>query len=127
MDDFTSLRLGMEFLEVKKKEMEVGGGGWANPQPIYCLALLERCYCNTFLQWLLIAIDVSIMVVSLAGFAGTCYYNTFPMRLYLVVMFLIIVVLIRFIIFTYVVTDKGSRQRVMDWAYLEYYLKDYLG
>ncbi|QCE00717.1 Tetraspanin/Peripherin [Vigna unguiculata] len=59
------------------------------------------------------------MVVSLVGFAGTCYRNTFLMRLYLVVMFVVIVVLIGFIIFTYVVTDKGSGQRVMNRAYSE--------
>ncbi|QCD89966.1 chaperonin GroES [Vigna unguiculata] len=66
------------------------------------------------------------MVVSLAGFVNACYRNTFLIRLYLVVMFMVIAVLIGFIIFAYVVTDKGSSwRRVMNQAYSEYYLEDY--
>ncbi|XP_027905598.1 tetraspanin-3-like [Vigna unguiculata] len=65
------------------------------------------------------------MVVSLVGFIGACYRNKFQMRLYLVVMFVVIAVLIDFIIFAYVVTNKGSGWRVMNRAYLEYYLEDY--
>lgn len=67
------------------------------------------------------------MVVSLAGFAGACYRNTFLLRFYLVVMFCVIGVLIGFIIFAYVVTDKGSGRRVMNRGYLDYYLEDYSG
>lgn len=67
------------------------------------------------------------MVVSLAGFAGACYRNTFLLRFYLVVMFFVIGVLIGFIIFAYVVTDKGSGRRVMNRGYLDYYLEDYSG
>ncbi|XP_019448010.1 PREDICTED: tetraspanin-3-like [Lupinus angustifolius] len=83
--------------------------------------------CLNFLQWPLIIIGVSIMVISLAGFAGACYRNTLLMRLYLIIMFLIIAVLIGFIIFAYVVTDKGSGRFVPNRSYLDYYIQDYSG
>lgn len=67
------------------------------------------------------------MVVSLAGFAGACYRNTFLMYLYLWAMFLIIATLIGFIVFAYVVTDKGSGRAVMNRVYPEYNLQDYSG
>ncbi|QCD88267.1 tetraspanin-3 [Vigna unguiculata] len=98
----------------------LGGGIWLSSRA-------NNTDCLKFLQWPLIIIGVSIMVVSLAGFAGACYRNTFLMRLYLVVMFVVIAVLIGFIIFAYVVTDKGSGRRVMNRAYSEYYLEDYSG
>lgn len=43
------------------------------------------------------------------------------------VMFLVIAVLIGFIIFAYVVTDKGSGRRVLNRGYMDYYLQDYSG
>ncbi|KAL2328659.1 hypothetical protein Fmac_022086 [Flemingia macrophylla] len=98
----------------------LGGGIWLSSRA-------SSTDCLRFLQWPLIVIGVSIMVVSLAGFAGACYRNTFLMRVYLLVMFVVIGVLIGFIIFAYVVTDKGSGRRVSNRAYLEYYLEDYSG
>ncbi|KAA0035305.1 tetraspanin-3 [Cucumis melo var. makuwa] len=83
--------------------------------------------CLRFLQWPLIIIGVAIMVVSLAGFAGACYRNTFLMWLYLFVMFFIIVALIVFVVFAYAVTDKGSGRTVPSRVYLDYYLQDYSG
>ncbi|KAF5773277.1 putative tetraspanin/Peripherin [Helianthus annuus] len=83
--------------------------------------------CMSFLQWPLIFIGVSIMVVSLAGIAGACYRNTFLMYLYLWAMFIIIAVLIGFIIFAYAVTDKGSGRPVLNRVYPDYYLQDYSG
>lgn len=67
------------------------------------------------------------MVVSLAGFAGACYRNTFLMYLYLWAMFFIIAALIGFVIFAYAVTDKGSGRPVLNRVYLEYHLQDYSG
>ncbi|KAM6578792.1 hypothetical protein CsatB_030629 [Cannabis sativa] len=67
------------------------------------------------------------MVVSLAGFAGACYRNTFLMWLYLFVMFFVVAALLCFIIFAYAVTDKGSGRPVINRAYLDYYLEDYSG
>lgn len=83
--------------------------------------------CMRFLQWPLIIIGVALMVVSLAGFAGSCYRNTFLMYLYMWAMFFIIAALIGFIIFAYAVTDKGSGRPVMNRAYAEYNLEDYSG
>ncbi|XAR59788.1 hypothetical protein NMG60_11015758 [Bertholletia excelsa] len=83
--------------------------------------------CMKFLQWPVIVIGASIMVISLAGFAGACYRNTFLMYLYLWVMFFVIATLIGFIIFAYAVTDKGDGRPVANRAYLEYHLQDYSG
>ncbi|KAF7805554.1 tetraspanin-3-like [Senna tora] len=98
----------------------LGGGIWLSSRA-------NNTDCLKFLQWPLIVIGVCIMVVSLAGFAGACYRNTFLMRLYLVIMFFVIAALIGFIIFAYVVTDKGSGRVMVNRAYLDYYLQDYSG
>ncbi|KAK9124350.1 hypothetical protein Sjap_013952 [Stephania japonica] len=83
--------------------------------------------CLKFLEWPFIAIGVSIMVVSLAGFAGACYRNTYLLRFYLVAMFFIIVALIGFVIFAYGVTSRGSGRLVLGRVYRDYYLTDYSG
>lgn len=98
----------------------LGGGIWLSSRA-------NNTDCLKFLQWPLIIIGVSIMVVSLAGFAGACYRNTFLMYLYLWAMFFIIAALVGFIIFAYAVTDKGSGQPVINRVYLEYNLGDYSG
>lgn len=98
----------------------LGGGIWLSTR-------VNNSDCLTFLQYPLIVIGVAIMVVSLAGFAGACYRNTFLMYLYLWAMFLIICVLIGFVIFAYVVTDKGSGRDVLNRGYKDYYLPDYSG
>ncbi|XP_031280710.1 tetraspanin-3-like [Pistacia vera] len=98
----------------------LGGGIWLSSRA-------NNTDCLKFLQWPLIIIGVAIMVVSLAGFAGACYRNTFLMWFYLFVMFFIIAALIGFIIFAYAVTDKGSGRPVMNRNYLDYYLQDYSG
>lgn len=98
----------------------LGGGIWLSSRA-------NNTDCLKFLQWPLIIIGVSIMVVSLAGFAGACYRNTFLMYLYLWAMFFIIAALVAFVIFAYAVTDKGSGRPVMNRVYLEYHLQDYSG
>ncbi|KAK9998440.1 hypothetical protein SO802_018043 [Lithocarpus litseifolius] len=98
----------------------LGGGIWLSTRA-------NNTDCLKFLQWPLIIIGVAIMVVSLAGFAGACYRNTFLMWLYLFAMFFIIAALLGFIIFAYVVTDKGSGRPVPNRAYDDYYLQDYSG
>jgi hypothetical protein len=98
----------------------LGGGIWLSTRA-------NNTDCLKFLQWPLIIIGVSIMVVSLAGFAGACYRNTFIMWMYLFAMFFIIAALLVFIIFAYVVTDKGSGRTVPNRAYSDYYLQDYSG
>ncbi|KAH9614592.1 hypothetical protein KSS87_012205 [Heliosperma pusillum] len=98
----------------------LGGGIWLSTQA-------NSTDCMRFLQWPLIIIGASLMVVSLAGFAGSCYRNTCLMYLYLWVMFFVIAALIGFVIFAFAVTDKGSGRRVPNRAYLEYFLEDYSG
>ncbi|CAH1442131.1 unnamed protein product [Lactuca virosa] len=98
----------------------LGGGIWLSTRA-------NNTDCMSFLQWPLIVIGVAIMVVSLAGFAGACYRNTFVMYLYLWAMFVIIALLIGFVIFAYVVTDKGSGRPVLNREYEDYYLPDYSG
>ncbi|KAL9371839.1 hypothetical protein Peur_036979 [Populus x canadensis] len=98
----------------------LGGGIWLSSRA-------NNTDCLKFLQWPLIIIGISIMVVSLAGFAGACYRNTFLMWAYLFVMFFIIAALLGFIIFAYVVTDKGSGRPLTNRAYSDYYLQDYSG
>uniref|UniRef100_A0A1J3FJK6 Tetraspanin-3 n=1 Tax=Noccaea caerulescens TaxID=107243 RepID=A0A1J3FJK6_NOCCA len=98
----------------------LGGGIWLSSRA-------NSSDCLRFLQWPLIVIGISIMVVSLAGLAGSCYGNKFLMWLYLVAMLLIIAALIGFIIFAYAVTDKGSGRIVLNRGYLDYYLQDYSG
>ncbi|KAK9058849.1 hypothetical protein SSX86_023693 [Deinandra increscens subsp. villosa] len=98
----------------------LGGGIWLSTRA-------NNTDCMTFLQYPLIIIGVAVMVVSIAGFAGACYRNTFLMYLYLWAMFFIIVALISFVIFAYVVTDKGSGRPVSNRAYQDFYLPDYSG
>ncbi|CAK9179020.1 unnamed protein product [Ilex paraguariensis] len=98
----------------------LGGGIWLSGRA-------NNTDCLKFLQWPLIVIGVAIMVVSLAGFAGACYRNIFLMYFYLWAMFVIIAALIGFVIFAYVVTDKGSDRVVPGRVYREYYLVDYSG
>ncbi|XP_059430268.1 tetraspanin-3-like [Corylus avellana] len=98
----------------------LGGGIWLSTRA-------NNTDCLKFLQWPLIIIGVAIMVVSLAGFAGACYRNTFLLWVYLFVMFFVIAALIGFIIFAYAVTDKGSGRSGLNRGYLDYYLQDYSG
>ncbi|GMN24576.1 hypothetical protein TIFTF001_000616 [Ficus carica] len=98
----------------------LGGGIWLSSRA-------NNSDCLKFLQWPIIIIGAAIMVVSLAGFAGACYRNTFLMWLYQFVMFFIVAALVGFIIFAYAVTDKGSGRPVPNRAYKDYYLQDYSG
>lgn len=98
----------------------LGGGIWLSTRA-------NNTDCLKFLQWPLIVIGVSIMVVSLAGFAGACYRSTFLMSLYLFAMFFILAALLGFIIFAYAVTDKGGGRPILNRSYMDYYLQDYSG
>ncbi|GAB4825401.1 Tetraspanin-4 [Ancistrocladus abbreviatus] len=98
----------------------LGGGIWLSSRA-------NNTDCLKFLQWPLIVIGAAIMVISLAGFAGSCYRNTFLMYLYMWAMFFIIAALVGFVIFAYAVTDKGSGRPLSNRAYRDYYLEDYSG
>ncbi|KAL5982577.1 Tetraspanin-3 [Asimina triloba] len=98
----------------------LGGGIWLSSRA-------NQTDCMRFLQWPLIAIGAAIMVVSLLGFAGSCYRLSGLLWLYLFLMFFIIAALFAIIIFSYVVTANGSGRPVLNRAYLEYNLADYSG
>ncbi|KAM7278443.1 hypothetical protein ACFE04_005577 [Oxalis oulophora] len=110
----------LNFLSVLLSIPILGGGIWLSSQA-------NNTDCLKFLQWPLIIIGTLILVISLAGFAGACYRNSFLLWLYLFVMFFIIAALIGFIIFAYAVTDKGSGRALMNRNYMDYYIEDYSG
>lgn len=99
----------------------LGGGIWLSTKA-------NQTDCLRFLQWPLIIIGASIMVVSLMGFAGSCYRISWLLWLYLFAMFFIIAALLGFIIFAFVVTSKGEGRPLVNQAnYRDYYLSDYSG
>lgn len=98
----------------------LGGGIWLASRA-------NSTDCIRFLQWPIIIIALTIMLISLAGFAGACYRQTWLLRVYLFAMFFVIVALLFFIVFAYAVTDRGQGEVVMNRAFLEYQLQDYSG
>ncbi|OAY68126.1 Tetraspanin-3 [Ananas comosus] len=98
----------------------LGGGIWLSVQA-------NSTDCLRFLQWPLIIIGLTVLVISLAGFAGACYRISWLLQLYLVAMFVVIAALLFFVIFAYAVTDHGHGEVVFDRAFLEYQLSDYSG
>lgn len=98
----------------------LGGGIWLSGRA-------NNTDCLQFLQWPLIIIGVTILVISLMGFAGACYRQTWLLQLYLFLMFFIVVALLGFIVFAFAVTDRGHGQIIMNRSFLEYQLSDYSG
>ncbi|XP_038988969.1 tetraspanin-3-like [Phoenix dactylifera] len=98
----------------------LGGGIWLS-------ARANSTDCLRFLQWPIIIIGVTIMVISLMGFAGACYRISWLLRLYLFAMFFVIAALLGFIVFAFAVTDRGHGQVIMNRDFLEYQLSDYSG
>lgn len=94
---------------------------------IYLSTKANSGECLRFLQWPLIIISICIMVLSLAGLAGSCYGVTCLLRFYLLFMFVAIITIIGFIIFAFTVTDKGGGHAVLNRGYDEYRLQDYSG
>lgn len=98
----------------------LGGGIWLASRA-------NSTDCIRFLQWPIIIVGLVLMVVSLMGFAGACYRQTWLLRLYLFAMFFIVLALLFFIVFAFAVTDRGDGQVVMNRRFLEYQLSDYSG
>ena len=97
----------------------LGGGIW--------LTTRASTDCVKFLQWPIIIIGVALLVISLAGFAGSCCHIPWLLNLYLFLTFLVIIALTGFTIFAFAVTDKGEGREVPGRAFLEYDLSDYSG
>lgn len=95
----------------------IGAGIW--------LAKQHTTDCYLFLQWPVIILGVFILLVSLAGFVGSCCRVTCLLWLYLVIMFLLIVLLFIFTIFAFFVTNKTAGEIVGNKGYKEYRLGDY--
>jgi hypothetical protein len=97
----------------------LGGGIWLKTHST------QATECEKFLQDPLIAIGVLLLLVSLAGFIGSCCRVTWLLWVYLFVMFLLILLLFSFTIFAFVVTNKGAGEVVSGKGYKEYRLGDY--
>ncbi|XP_022759484.1 tetraspanin-8-like [Durio zibethinus] len=73
----------------------------------------------------LIRIGALIMIVSLAGFIGSCYGVGWLLWAYLVIILLLILSGLGFTVFTFVVSHKGSGETVAGKGYKEYKLGNY--
>lgn len=98
----------------------LGGGIWLASRA-------NSTDCIRFLQWPIIVVGLVLMVVSLMGFAGACYRQTWLLRLYLFAMFFVVLALLFFVVFAFAVTDRGAGQVVMSRRFPEYQLSDYGG
>ncbi|GJN36219.1 hypothetical protein PR202_gb25059 [Eleusine coracana subsp. coracana] len=96
----------------------LGGGIWLASRA-------NSTDCIRFLQWPIIVVGLALMVISLMGFAGACYRQTWLLRLYLFAMFFVVLALLFFIVFAFAVTDRGDGQVVMNRRFLEYQLSDW--
>lgn len=83
--------------------------------------------CERFFYKPLIWFGVFLLLVSLTGFIGACFYENFPRMLWIyhVLMFLLIVAGIIFTIFAFAVTNKGGGRLLPGSGYKVYRLGDY--
>ncbi|KAL9676667.1 hypothetical protein QQ045_004883 [Rhodiola kirilowii] len=81
--------------------------------------------CETFLQTPLLIIGFGVLVISLAGFVGSCFHVAWALWLYLVFMLFLIGGLIIFTVFGLIVTGKGGGVEVPGRFYKEYRLENY--
>lgn len=81
--------------------------------------------CENFLQTPLLVIGFVILIISLAGFIGSCFHIAWVLWLYLVIMLLIIGLLMGITVFGFVVTSEGGGVQVPGRVYKEYRLMDY--
>ncbi|EFJ05646.1 hypothetical protein SELMODRAFT_272321 [Selaginella moellendorffii] len=107
----------LNFLTLALAIPVIGAGIW--------LSQRHDTVCMRFLQGPVIAIGVFILVVSLAGFIGSCFRVSWLLWIYLFVMFLLIVLLLAFTIFAFAVTNRGAGHALSGKGYKEYRLGDY--
>ncbi|CAL4919304.1 unnamed protein product [Urochloa decumbens] len=80
--------------------------------------------CIAMLHGPVVVLGALLMVISLMGFAGTSFRQSWLVRLYLVATFLIILGLFGLI---FASTDRGAGQAITKGRFLEYRLDDYKG
>lgn len=83
--------------------------------------------CQRVLKAPLLAIGVSLLVVSVAGLVGSCCRIWLVMWLYLFVLFLLIVGLIAFTVFTIIVTNRGVGTALSRRGVGDHRIGDYSG
>ncbi|KAG0453521.1 hypothetical protein HPP92_024825 [Vanilla planifolia] len=81
--------------------------------------------CASVLQTPLLALGFVILVVSLTGFIGACFYVACALWLYLVATILLIAALLFLTAFGFAVTGGGGGVHVAGRIYREYHLSDY--
>lgn len=85
----------------------------------------SKTSCESFLQTPLLIIGFVILILSLAGFIGSCFHVAWVLWLYLAVMFLLIAALMALTVFGFIVTNRGGGVEVPGRIYKEYHLENY--
>ncbi|KAK1399868.1 Tetraspanin-7 [Heracleum sosnowskyi] len=81
--------------------------------------------CESFLDKPVLALGVILMVISIAGIIGFRCGVSWLVRMYLIVTFVLIVLLVCLTVFTFAVTNKSIGESLSDIGYKEYTLGDY--
>jgi len=81
--------------------------------------------CVKVLQWPVIILGVLILVVAIAGCVGAFWRMPSLLVFYLVAMFVLIVLLVSLVVFTYAVTLRGHGNIEPNRSYLEYRIDDF--
>ncbi|XP_019707847.1 tetraspanin-8 [Elaeis guineensis] len=84
--------------------------------------LISSAECGKFLQLPILSFGIFLMVVSLFGMVGSCCYVSLLLWIYLFVMFMFILGMLGFTMFTFMVTNKGIGQAI-GTSYKEYSLE----
>lgn len=81
--------------------------------------------CQKSLQNPLLVLGSFVSLVSLLGMVGSCCSNNFFLRLYMILMFLLMIGLIAFTVFSFVITNEAAGKAVSGKGFEEYRLGDY--
>lgn len=81
--------------------------------------------CQSFIQKPLLYLGLVLLAVSILGIIGSYYGVSIFLCLYVVLMFVLVLGLIGFTIFSVIVTNKGVGQAISGKGYKEYKLGDY--